>query len=187
MAKRTQIVCLHEGKKGRSIDPIFANSFLKAYDPEWLRPWSTGIIRFVPCGGKSELLKAFPSELRICEAAGGNTTLMVLADIDDDIESPESLKKKYRDAAKADGLSNAVFEKTVFIFAKDRIENWVEFLIKGTTDENREGQRIKEFSTVREAAKKLAKNCHSNSMDPLPPPSLQWSCGNWRALVERMR
>jgi hypothetical protein len=186
MAKRTQIVCLHEGKEGRSIDPIFANSFLKAYDSEWLRPWFTGRVRFVPCGGKSELLKAFPAELRNCEAVGGNTTLIVLADLDD-IKSPESLKKKYRDVAEADGLSKEAFERTIFIFPKNRIENWLEFLINGTTDENQEGQRIKEFSIVREAAKKLAKNCHSNSMDPLLPPSLQWSCENWRALVERMR
>jgi hypothetical protein len=185
MAKRTQIVCLHEGKKGRSIDPVFANSFLKAYNPEWLRPRSTGIVRFVPCGGKAELLKAFPAELRACEAAGGNTTLIILTDADKD--KPEYLKEKYRNAAKAEGLAKEVFEKIIFIFPKYRIENWVEFLINGTTDENKEGQRISDFSTVREAARKLAENCRLNVTDPLLPPALQWSCGNWRDLVERMR
>ncbi|MDR3334981.1 MAG: hypothetical protein LBT13_08890 [Treponema sp.] len=60
MAKRTQIVCIHEGTKGASIDPVFANAFLKSYDPEWVRPWKTGVVRFVACRGKSELLDAFP-------------------------------------------------------------------------------------------------------------------------------
>jgi hypothetical protein len=35
---RTQVVVMHEGKDGVSIDPIFVNSFLKKYAPEWLRP-----------------------------------------------------------------------------------------------------------------------------------------------------
>jgi hypothetical protein len=186
MAKRTQIVCIHEGKKGASIDPVFANSFLKAYDPEWIRPWVTGIARFIACGGKSELLKRFPGELRACEAAGGNTTLIVLADVDD-IESPEHVKEQYWDKAEAEGLSRESFERAVFIFPKNRIENWIEFLNKGATDENKEGPRVSEFSTVHEAAKKLARNCRSGAMNPLPPPSLQWSCTNWRALVDRMR
>lgn len=33
MPSRTQIVCLHEGKKGRSIAPIFIRAILKALDP----------------------------------------------------------------------------------------------------------------------------------------------------------
>ena len=34
MANRTQIVCLHEGIKGRSIDPVFINALIKALDPD---------------------------------------------------------------------------------------------------------------------------------------------------------
>jgi len=32
MANRTQIVCLHEGEKGRSIDPVFITK-LETIDP----------------------------------------------------------------------------------------------------------------------------------------------------------
>ena len=62
MSKRTQIVCIHEGKQGASINPVFANSFLKTYNPEWIRPWKTAVVRLVPYGGKSELRDAFPPE-----------------------------------------------------------------------------------------------------------------------------
>jgi hypothetical protein len=96
MAKRTQIVCMHEGKKGTSIDPVFANAFLKSYDPEWIRPWKTGAVHFVECGGKSELLDAFPQGLQKCEAAGVDRPLIVLADIDDKLENGDQLKEKYR-------------------------------------------------------------------------------------------
>ncbi|MFN5626796.1 MAG: hypothetical protein ACK5DM_22820, partial [Planctomyces sp.] len=48
MANRTQIVCLHEGKKGRSIDPVFINTLIRALDPPWLRPTKgSNLIRLV--------------------------------------------------------------------------------------------------------------------------------------------
>jgi hypothetical protein len=71
MSKRTQIVCIHEGKKRASIDPVFVNSFLKAYNPDWIRPWTTGVVRLIPYGGKSELRDAFPRELKHCITAVG--------------------------------------------------------------------------------------------------------------------
>ncbi|MCL2479313.1 MAG: hypothetical protein FWF22_07415, partial [Treponema sp.] len=36
-----------------------------------------------------------------------------------------------------------MFDKVVFICPKDRIENWIQYLATGTTDENMEGPRIK--------------------------------------------
>ncbi|MDR3336967.1 MAG: hypothetical protein LBT16_07155 [Treponema sp.] len=143
MAKRTQIVCIHEGKKGPSIDPVFASAFLKAYDPEWLRPWKTGALRLNGHGGKSALREAFPQELRLCNGAGADTTLIVLAGIDDLVDG-EQLKKKYWETAQKAGVSRELFEKAVFIFPKDRIENWVQFLLEGATDESREGPRVKD-------------------------------------------
>jgi hypothetical protein len=187
MPKRTQIICIHEGKKGSSIDPIFANAFLKAYDPEWIRPWKTTVVRFLDCGDKTSLRKVFPKELQSCSAAGGDTTLVVLADVDDDLENGDELKSKYWEEAEATGISRELFEKVVFIFPKDRIENWVEFLNWGTTDEKKEGPRVKDFSEVRDAARKFAGFCRSGRMPSPLPPSLEWSCRNWRTLVERMR
>ena len=66
MASRTQIVCLHEGEQGRSIDPIFIRSLLKALDPAWLRPWKgNNMIRTISCGGRSDLIAKMPGELRV--------------------------------------------------------------------------------------------------------------------------
>jgi len=97
MAKRTQIVCIHEGKKD-SVDLVFINAFLKAYNPKWLRPYTTppttGIADYKPCGSKSELLQKFPQELENCIKRGSDTTLIVLADIDDKLKDGEELKKK---------------------------------------------------------------------------------------------
>jgi hypothetical protein len=81
-------------------------------------------------GGKTELRKAFPKELRSCGTVGGDTTLVVLADVDD-LKNGDELKSKYWEEAEAAGLSRELFEKVVFIFPKNRIENWVEFLNGG--------------------------------------------------------
>ena len=188
MPKRTQIICIHEGKKGRSIDPVFANAFLKAYDPEWLRPFATGKAYFKPCGGKSKLLQRFPQELKNCIAAGSDTTLIVLADLDEKLKSGDELKEKYREKARESGITGEMFEKAVFICPKDQIENWIEYLDTGSTDENAEGRRVKNFSDVKNKAKLLAEKCRRSHLPKEPfPPSLEWSCNNWRALTARMR
>jgi hypothetical protein len=54
-------------------------------------------------------------------------------------------------------------------------------------DESREGPRQKHGKAVAEAAKSLARRCSSGAAEPRLPPSLGWSCQNWRKLVERMR
>lgn len=183
MAERTELVCIHEGRAGHSIDPIFARAFIKARNPSWVRS-----SRFKDCGGKLALLERFPAELRACDMQGGNTTLIVLADVDDDCTDCEALKKKYYEKAKESGISDELFEKVIFIFPKDRIENWIEFLNTGKTDESKEGPRVKNFALAVTAAKELAKRCsQSKQPDNSLPPSLQWSCRNWNALVERMR
>jgi hypothetical protein len=185
MSKRTQIICIHEGKKGPSIDPVFANVFLKTYNLEWIRPWRTTTVRCNGYGGKTSLRKAFPKELQSCSTAGGDVTLVVLADVDD-LKNGDELKYEYWKEAEAAGLSRELFERVVFIFPKNRIENWVEFLNRGITDEEKEGPRVRDLSTVRDAARKLANLCRAGTPGPFPP-SLKWSCHNWRALVERMR
>ena len=188
MASRTQIVCLHEGKKGRSIDPIFIRAALKALDPTWIRPWQgNNIVRPVDCGGRSDLIAKMPGELRSCLAMGGDTTLMVWADLDHDMADGEKLKQAFWVFAQQSGITKEQFEQVVFIFAKDRLENWIEYLLTGVTDEAKEGSRLKHDRPVAEAAKNLAKRCASGAAEPKLPPSLNWSCQNWRQLVERMR
>ena len=188
MASRTQIVCLHEGKKGRSIDPIFIRTVLKALDPAWIRPWQgNNIVRPVDCGGRSDLIARMPSELRNCLAMGGNTTLMVWADLDHDMASGDQLKEQFWSAAQQAGIQREDFDQVVFVFAKDRLENWIEFLLAGTTDESREGPRRKHDKEVAEAARSLARRCVSGAVEPKLPSSLSWSCQNWRKLVDRMR
>ena len=188
MPKRTQVICLHEGERNKagklfSIDPIFASAFIRAYKPTWLR----GAFTPVACGGKTRLLEKFPIELTLCGKSGGDTTLVVLADVDDDHEDCDSLKAKYHAKAKKAKISDELFEKVVFIFPKDRIENWVEFLTTKHTNENIEGPRV-EPSVAASAARELARLCkHPHEIVEPFPPSLEWSCKNWNALIERMR
>lgn len=185
MPSRTQIVCLHEGEKGRSIDPLFIRTLIKALDPSWIRPWpGNNVIRPVDCGGRKALIARMPGELKQCLAAGGNTTLMVWADVDDGWEGPEALKSKFWDAAKDAGITRAQFDWVVFAFAKDRIENWIQFLETGSTDESIEGPRIKHDRQASDAAKKLAGYCQGGAAIP---PSLEWSCKNWRDLKARIK
>jgi len=186
MAKRTQIVCIHEGKKD-SVDLVFANAFLKTCDPGWLRPYATGKAHFEGCGSKSELLQRFPQELKKCIAAGSDTTLIVLADIDDKLKNGEELKKAYWETAQEAGITREMFDKAVFIFPKDRIENWIQYLSTGVTDENTEGPRVKNNRVARDKARLLAEKCRQpRQTKETFPPSLEWSCRNWKSLVERM-
>lgn len=188
MPSRTQIVCLHEGKLGRSIDPVFIRTLLKELDPAWIRPWKgSNIIRPVACGGRKDLIAKMPEELQTCIEMGADTTLMVWADLDDDMDDGNHLRQKFQEEARQNGIADADFDRVVFVFAKDRLENWIEFLLTGSTDEAQEGPRVKDGKRVAAAAKKLAQKCKGQAQEVQLPPSLDWSCQNWRRLVGRMR
>lgn len=187
MPSRTQIVCLHEGEKGRSIDPIFIRILLKALDPAWIRPWKgNNIIRSKDCGGRSSLIAKMPEELRTCLEMGADTTLMVWADLDHNMDNGQQLRQAFWTCAEQNGITQDEFDTVVFVFAKDRLENWIEFLLTGSTDESQEGPREKDGKRVAEAARRLAQRC-TEQHGPQLPPSLDWSCQNWHRLVERMR
>lgn len=188
MASRTQIVCLCEGKKGASIDEVFINKLIKCLDPNWLRPWKgSNTIRLVPCGNRTALIAKMPAELRSCLDAGADTTLMVWADLDDDRENGDSLKADFWQEAQRNKISKADFDRVVFIFAKDRLENWIEYLETGKTDESQEGPRTKHNRQVADAAKKLAAMCQAGKPVEGMPPSLIWSCKNWHSLVQKFK
>ncbi len=187
MSSRTQIVCLHEGKKGRSIDPVFINTLIKALNPAWVRKEGANVVRPVACEGRKSLIASMPQELRACLSRGSATTLMVWADLDHDMADGNQLKDAFWDEAQRAGIGRDDFDKVVFVFAKDRLENWIQFLLTGATDETLEGPREKNNRKVADAAKSLAQRCGNNQQEPPLPPSLAWSCVNWRALVVRMK
>lgn len=188
MPSRTQIVCLHEGERGRSMDPLFIGVLLKALNPAWIRPWQgSNMVRTKGAGGRSHLIQQLPAELRACLKLGGNTTLMVWADLDHDMADGDQLKAAFWSEARQAGITQEQFDQVVFVFAKDRLENWIEFLLTGATDESKEGPRQKHQRPVADAARELAKRCLAGTADPKLPPSLAWSCQNWRSLVEKMR
>jgi len=112
---------------------------------------------------------------------------MVWADLDHDMENGDQLKNKFRIVAQQAGIQKEDFEQVVFVFAKDRLENWIEFLLTGTTDESLEGPRRKNGPEVAEAARRLAQRCKGQAAGPPNPPSLEWSCQNWHNLAERMK
>jgi hypothetical protein len=188
MPSRTQILCLHEGTPNRSIDPIFIRTLLKALDPNWLRPWKgSNVIRTQAYGGRTSLIAAMPKELKRCQAAGGHTTLMVWGDVDHDLDDCEALKEQFWRTAQEVEITREDFESVVFVFAKDRLENWIEFLNTRRTDEAREGPRVRNDREAADAARNLAGHCSSGNSIENMPASLQWSCRNWRDLVKRMR
>jgi len=184
MPSRTQIVCMHEGSKD-SIDPVFIMRVLKDLAPSWIRP-STGSNGILPrgYGGRDQLIASMPAELKVCLKRGSDTTLMVWADLNHNMPDGDALKREFWEAAHKAGIQPEEFDSVVFVFAKDRIENWVEFLNTGKTDERREGPRV-EGKDAADAARKLARMCVENKPVDLPV-SLQWSCRNWRKLVARM-
>lgn len=186
MASRTEIVCLCEGKHG-GIDAVFINKLMRTLKPNWVRALGSNVVRPQPCGGRLELIKRCPEELKRCLSAGGNTTLMVWADCDHDCEDGNELKRKFWTEAQRSGVTQAEFDHVVFVFAKDRLENWIQFLNTGQTNEAEEGPRLRHGKQAADAAKELASRCRGGTHVQNMPPSLQWSCNNWHALVQRMR
>ncbi len=187
VASRTQIVCLHEGEAGRSIDPIFITRLMKALNPAWVRHGDgSNIVRTVSLGGRTTLIQRMPGELRSCLEMGGHTTLMVWADLDHDMKDGDQLKEVFWRAAEQAGITKDQFDQVVFVFAKDRLENWIEFLLNGATDDSKSAPKRKHDRLVADAARSLAERCLSGTAVPKLPPSLAWSCRNWRTLVARM-
>jgi hypothetical protein len=187
VASRTKIVCLCEGAKGASIDEVFINKLMKTLKPAWIRSEGTNVVRPLPCGNRLEVMKRTPEELKRCLSAGGDTTLMVWADCDHDCDDGDALKAKFWKEANEAGIAQNEFDRIVFIFAKDRLENWIQFLNMGQTNQPVEGPRVKHGKEVADAAKKLAGLCEAGRPVQNMPPSLQWSCNNWKALVNRMK
>lgn len=187
VASRTQIVCLCEGGKGESIDEVFINRLMKSLQPSWLRPWGSNVIRLVPCGNRQDVIQKVPAELVNCLRAGGHTTLMVWADCDHDCADPDALRALFWSEAQQKGITAEQFDRVVFALAKDRMENWIEFLATGHTDETKEGPRLKSNREAAEAAKKLAAMCREQVSVENSPASLRWSCRNWRAVVDAMK
>jgi len=180
-------VCLCEGAKGSSIDEVFINKLIRSLGPKWLKPSGSNALRLVPCGGRAVVIEKTPGELKSCLGVGGDMTLMVWADCDDNCADAEVLKAAFWKEAERQGITKVQFDRIVFVFAKDRLENWIEFLQKGSTDESEEGPRVKHNREVANAARKLADLCKAGKPVDGMPPSLQWSCKNWRALVDRMK
>lgn len=187
MASRTELVCMCEGEKGPSIDPVFINRLIRSLKPKWIRKQGSNFVVVMPQGGRKSLIAAFPAELRRCLNQGASTTLMVWADLDDDMDNGDQLVEEFRKTALAGGVSEDEFKDVVFIFAKDRLENWIEFLETGSTDENVEGPRVRQGRRAKDAAKSLADRCQKEQADPPFPQSLAWSCKNWHRLVKRMQ
>lgn len=187
MASRTQIVCLCEGEKGGSIDEVFINKLMKILKPQWVRQQGSNVVRLVPCGSRSAVIKRVPEEIKLCLTAGGHTTLMVWADCDHNCADSEALKTEFWKEAHRVGIARHDFDRIVFIFAKDRLENWIQFLNRGQTNETEEGPRLKHSKEAADAASKLADFCKAGQAVENMPPSLVWSCRNWRALADRMK
>ncbi|HVX14778.1 MAG TPA: hypothetical protein VHC22_26550 [Pirellulales bacterium] len=159
---------------------------MKSLKPSWIRQSGSNVVRLVPCGGRKDVVNSMPSELQRCIGAGGHTTLMVWADCDDNCPDGDALKALFWREAERQGITREQFDDVVFVFPKDRLENWIEFLRTGITDEANEGPRVKNRDAAN-AARKLAEMCEAGGSVTGMPPSLLWSCKNWRVLVQKFR
>jgi hypothetical protein len=155
--------------------------------PAWIRPQGNNFVYLVSCGGRKALIERMPQELRNCLDAGADKTLMAWADCDDNCADGEALRAIFWHEAERRGITRDEFDRVVFIFAKDRLENWIQFLQSGKTNEAEEGPRVKNGKEAADAANKLADYCNARKPIDGMPPSLQWSCKNWGALRERMK
>ena len=88
MASRTELVCMCEGEKGASIDSVLINRLIRSLKPTWIRKQGSNFVVILPKGGRKSLIAAVPAELRRCLNQGASTTLMVWADLDDDMDTP---------------------------------------------------------------------------------------------------
>ncbi len=111
---------------------------------------------------------------------------MVWGDCDDNCADGDALRTTFWKEAQQQGITKENFDQVVFVYAKDRLENWIEFLQTGSTDESKEGPRV-DTRAAADAAKKLAEYCKAGKPINGMPSSLQWSCKNWRLRAERMK
>ena len=58
---------------------------------------------------------------------GADTTLMVWADLDHDMNDGNQLRDKSREKARENGIADIDFDRVVFVFAKDRLETGLNF------------------------------------------------------------
>ncbi len=126
---------------------MFIHAVMKSLKPAWIRQWDgSNVIRTVDCGGRRSLMERFPRELQQCLGAGSDTTLMVWADLDHDRDEGNALKHEFWKAAQAANIAKKDVDGVVFIFAKDRLENWIQFLESGATDESFEAPKVRHLS-----------------------------------------
>lgn len=192
VAGRTRVLCLHEGESGRSVDPVFIRNTLEDLVSSWARPWNgQNTLRTQAKGSRSSLIAELPKEIKSLRGLGSSLTILVWADVDDKMPDCDTLKRQFESRCKADGVTKEEFDAVIFVFAKDRLENWIEYLIEGKTDESIEGLKVGKYSKdtqrAKEAAQKLAKACKFNEPLVNCPPSLEWSCRNWHALTDEWR
>jgi hypothetical protein len=88
--------------------------------------------------------------------------------------------------ARQSGIEDNDLERVVFVFAKDRLENWIEFLVTGSTDEAQEGPREKDGKTVA-AAKKAGPDVQGATTRSSAPAIPRLVMPKRHRLVARMR
>jgi hypothetical protein len=186
-SSRTELLCICEGTNAKgSVDHVFVRQLLKKLSPSWVRTTEgRKAPRVIPAGGRNEVINQLYHEMTLMTGRGASFTLMVWADLDHDQPDPDRFASQIREGAKGHGIPEDAFDNVVFVFAKDRLENWIEYLLTGKTDEGIEGPRV-EPVVAAEAARKLADLCERGAPVDALPPSLKWSCDNWHALKRRL-
>ena len=107
------------------------------------------------------------------------TALVVLIDADRD--SVETIRRLLDDRLKQEQMNALSSEDRVFIASpKWRIENWIEYLKTGKTDEKSQGPRLDDEGSARTLALDLHRKCLVKSPLLNVPPSLGKACEEWQ-------
>jgi hypothetical protein len=168
MAKRVEIVFLHEDTQHQSFGTAFLNKITRVRRIEPVR-----------MGRRSMLVNDFPRQLKAVRSRGGKAALVVLIDADHDSvqEIREVLDRRLKEA----DMPTISPEDPIFIaIPKWRIENWIEYLRTGDTDEAAQGARLIDEASARPLAAKLHETCLNGPPLASPPPSLEQACTEWQ-------
>lgn len=171
---RVEIVFLHEDTQHQSFGTAFLNQIKTMRRIEPVRK-----------GSRALLVQDFPRQVKAVRSRGGAAALVVLIDADRD--SVDKVWNILNDRLKQEGMSVISSSDLIFIASpKWRIENWIEYLRTGATNEELQGPRLEDEGSAREDAGSLYQMCVTRALPPNPPPSLKAACEQWLAFRDKL-
>lgn len=174
MGRRVQIVFLCEDSQHQSFGLAFLGEL-------------TGIrnIETVRAGSRANVINRFPKELKALRSRSGSALVVM---IDADKDSVSDVRQIIDQKLAQTGEPPVRVKDLVFVASpKWRIENWIQYLREGHTDESKQGPRLDKENSCREDAKRLFESCIGNVALLQAPESLESACAEWKPFRNRIK